>query len=1137
VRRKLGFLPVAVICVICVIAGGAATASAAPRAFTERFSTNVTGNVTGTANTLLTCRLTESVCATARDGTVTGARLNNNDYDMEYVNTNTADAPVPVFNSSTANLLLPTGATVLHATLYFGGDSTAGSAGAAPPNAAARNTVLFKAPGQSYASLTASQLDFITTDGNDFQGVVDVTGPARAAGTGTYSVANVQAGTGRDRQAGWALAVAYRDTSEPPRNLALFDGFQIVNSGNPNVSIPVSGFRTPPSGPVRTRLGLFGYEGDAGSTGDSVKLNSTTVSDAVNPPSNIFNSSIAADGVHFPLKNPNFRNQLGFDANFIRADGVLPNSATSAVVRLTTGGETYFPGGVAFSTELFAPELQMVKSVQDLDGGQVEPGDTLRYTVTAGNSGSDAATNVGIVDPVPANTTYVPGTLTVDGAPQNDLFPGSDLAGFDAPGNRVLFWVGADAAAQNGGTLAPGASATVTFDVAVAGPPATIPPGTQIANAASADFFAATLGTPLSADSNEVVTTVAAPDLTIVKDPPSFTAVGGTPQSWTLTVANGGTAPTDGSQITVTDAFAGVPPGAFDTVTAASGSGWTCAPATPAATPVTITCTRTAPSALAAGASYPPITITTDVTGAPPLGSVANTTSVAGGGDADTTNNSGTSTGTATTRADLQLLKTATPTTALAGEQVTFTMRVRNGGPSTASGVVLEDTDLAAPDYEVVSAAPSQGACTTAVRCELGSLARDAEATVTIVATVTATIPGPRDNTATLTSDVTDPDASSSTVTVVVAPTADLRITKSASPDPLQSGAGATYTLAVHNDGPQAAADTVVSDPLPAAFTPAAPLPAGCTYTPPPGDRTLSCAVGTVAPGDDVTIAVNGTVEASAGGTILSNSAVVSSATGDPDPTDNQATHTDPVAPAADLQLTKFADSATPTAGGVVTFGLQLVNNGPSAAQDVELTDTLPAGLAFVSASPGCTAGGQTVTCTQASLAAGASVGLQITARLAPGTAGTELTNAAQASTSTPDPIDANDRDVTTVSPVAPPPVQPPPPVIAPPPPPPPVATACRSKRRFTIRLRERRGRRVRSAVVRVRGRRVAVMRRGADGRLVAVIDLRGLPRGTYRVVIRARLRNGRRARWVRSYRTCIEPLPPSNRLGNPRAL
>lgn len=120
--------------------------------------------------------------------------------------------------------------------------------------------------------------------------------------------------------------------------------------------------------------------------------------------------------------------------------------------------------------------------------------------------------------------------------------------------------------------------------------------------------------------------------------------------------------------------------------------------------------------------------------------------------------------------------------------------------------------------------------------------------------------------------------------------------------------------------------------------------------------------------------------------------------------------------------------------------------------------------------------------------------------------------------------------------PPEPPPPPPSPPVV--PKPPVVVTTQCKSNRSFTIRLIERRGRLIRSARVFVRGRRVAVMRRRSDRRLVAVVDLRGLPKGKYRVVIRARLRNGKRARWVRSYRTCLDRvLPPSNDLDDPRAL
>jgi hypothetical protein len=78
----------------------------------------------------------------------------------------------------------------------------------------------------------------------------------------------------------------------------------------------------------------------------------------------------------------------------------------------------------------------------------------------------------------------------------------------------------------------------------------------------------------------------------------------------------------------------------------------------------------------------------------------------------------------------------------------------------------------------------------------------------------------------------------------------------------------------------------------------------------------------------------------------------------------------------------------------------------------------------------------------------------------------------------------------------------------------------CASKRRFQIRLRAPRGHRLRSARVYVNGKRVRVFRR--RGRLRAVVDLRGLPKGTFRVRVRAITTRGRRVTETRTYRTCI---------------
>ena len=187
-----------------------------------------------------------------------------------------------------------------------------------------------------------------------------------AAGSGDYWVGDVQEATGQDRYGGWSLVVAYRDPSQPARNLTVFDGLQSVTSGGPPVAVPLTGFRTPPSGPVRTTLGVVVYEGDLGTRGDSLALNTTTLSDATNPADNFFNSAISTGGVPFTAKSPNYRNQLGFDAVLVNADGILPNGATSANITLKTNQDQYFPGVVTFATELFAPSVQATKSVANI---------------------------------------------------------------------------------------------------------------------------------------------------------------------------------------------------------------------------------------------------------------------------------------------------------------------------------------------------------------------------------------------------------------------------------------------------------------------------------------------------------------------------------------------------------------------------------------------------------------------------------------------------------------------------------------------------------------------------------------------------------------------------------------------------
>src|SRR5262249_12332975 len=173
---------------------------------------------------------------------------------------------------------LPSGATVLFAGLYWGGFSASAS----------RNTAKLALPGGGYTVITAQQLDAI---GSAYQGFLDVTSQVRTAGNGVYRVAGVLSSPGTsDVWAGWSLVVVYHLATTLSRNLTVADGFVFAGPGN-SVNLSVSGFLTPPSGTVQAGVGIVAYDGDAGHTGEDLILNSTTLSDALNPANNVFNSN------------------------------------------------------------------------------------------------------------------------------------------------------------------------------------------------------------------------------------------------------------------------------------------------------------------------------------------------------------------------------------------------------------------------------------------------------------------------------------------------------------------------------------------------------------------------------------------------------------------------------------------------------------------------------------------------------------------------------------------------------------------------------------------------------------------------------------------------------------------------------
>ena len=252
--------------------------------------------------------------------------------------------------------------------------------------------------------------------------------------------------------------------------------------------------------------------------------------------------------------------------------------------------------------------------------------------------------------------------------------------------------------------------------------------------------------------------------------------------------------------------------------------------------------------------------------------------------------------------------------------------------------------------------------------------------------------------------------------------TDDLQITNTDGVASAVAGTSITYTVKVTNAGADVVAGATVVDTFPAALTGVTwtcAASAGSSCGAASGAGNINAAV-TVANGGTVTYTVTATIAPATTG-VLSTTATVAAPLGivDPTPANNSATDTDQITVSADLSIT-VTDAVDPVApGGSETYTVTVTDLGPSAATALTVTNTLPAGSTFTSASgTGWTCSNLilVVTCTRPSLAPGAAPPIAIVAMM-PGAAGT-ATDTAMVSATSADPNGANNlaSQMTTIS-------------------------------------------------------------------------------------------------------------------------
>ena len=631
-----------------------------------------------------------------------------------------------------------------------------------------------------------------------------------------------------------------------------------------------------------------------------------------------------------------------------------------------------------------ATGLADISITKAADMSAVSSGDTLTYTLNVQNTGPSSAQNVNVSDPLAQ-----PGSYT-------DVAFQTTQGSCDTTVSCSL------------GTVTANSTVTITITATVAARDATLTNGASVSSTTPDP-------NPFNNADSASVTVLGTADLAIAKTGPANPTQGGA-DTFTISVANSG--PDTAHGVVVNDSL----PSQFTAATA-SGGGFTCT--LPTGPGGTVVCTlATLPPT---GATPLQITITGTLAGGTAGQSAVDAATVTSNtGDPDLSNNTDTLNQLIGPVADVWITKAAflsdgtTPVTnpLTVGNTFIYRLIVTNNGPIDAAGVVVSDALPAG--MTLVAPVPTGCVGTTAITCTLGTVSAagtpvviDLRVSVGLGAANTAPT-----NTATVSTTTLDPDTTnnSASTTVGVGQVANLALSKSVSPQTANVGDLVTYTFAVSNNisigeaggTPNlTTAAGVVTDTLPAGLV-FISSSTGCTAA----AGTVTCPVSPVAQGAIVTVSFTAQITLAGAGTTIQNTASVATAGGIPDlnPADNTDHASVVVNPQADLSLTKTVSSANPSTDDEVQYTLTAHNAGPNDATGVTIHDSLPPGLDFIDASPGCDNANGTVTCDLGTIANGESVSVTIDARTTTALAGTTVANLATVSSDDLDPDTSNNQ-------------------------------------------------------------------------------------------------------------------------------
>jgi predicted secreted protein len=383
--------------VAALIGGSAALTSTYPgpavalldaESLAKTYDEVVYGDFVVIGNGNMQCPTTPSTVPSPQPSCAGGADRTNdaiNDvYDMQYAD---VDSDVLTFNSSTSELMVPPGATVDYARLYWAGSTGHVTLADGSPYspACSPNAFSLNDPAELPASAPETQALRVTVGSGATQSVLPqsfVSEPAAMADLPQYYSASadiapllseIEAGTpvavtvgdiwtprGLNCFGGWSLTVVYKfpgpdATYAPtPRQVYVYEGHVRQDPSTSSTTVSINGFSYA-GGPVH--VGNTAYEGDWGIGGDQILVNGAPLAE----PSTGSNTNYLVGSSQGALV-PDVVNNFSVDAkSTVLPDGTIAPGATSLDLGLVTGGDSYLEQQLVLSVPL--PELDVAKEV------------------------------------------------------------------------------------------------------------------------------------------------------------------------------------------------------------------------------------------------------------------------------------------------------------------------------------------------------------------------------------------------------------------------------------------------------------------------------------------------------------------------------------------------------------------------------------------------------------------------------------------------------------------------------------------------------------------------------------------------------------------------------------------------------